>query len=127
MNESRCCLNENWVLAVLLMLGFGAGVFGGVNWSDYVYPEVPQHEPGEREEIFNLRVEEYRLKVEEVGKSALIPYPIAVTVCFTGFFSAGVFLFALMIRSQDGNCKFTNSKAGRSETSPGTSSESGTI
>jgi hypothetical protein len=95
--ELKSYLNEKWVLTALMLIGFGAGVFGAVNWSDYVYPTIPPS-LGEPQQAYDLRLAAYNRKLDEVGKSALVPFPVAVTLCLTGFFSAAVFLFVLLLR-----------------------------
>ena len=103
MGEVKRCLSEGWVLASLFLGCFAAGVFGAVNWSDYVYPEVPDRGRDdhrgvtEPQETFDLRVAEYNRKLDEVGKSAVITFPTAVTVCLTGFLGVAVSLFALIV------------------------------
>ena len=110
MTDLKRFLNEGWVLATLLLVCFGGGVFGAVNWNDYVDPSVPERGSDpyrgitEPQETYDLRVAEYHRKVEEVGKSALIPFPLAVTLCLTSFFGVAVFLFALLIRARRGKC-----------------------
>jgi hypothetical protein len=98
--ELKSYLSETWVLLALLVVCFGTGVFGAVNWNDYVYPNVPQKNVVERDEAYDLRVAAYNRKLDEVGKSALVPFPVAVTLCLTGFFGAAVLLFVLIDRHQ---------------------------
>jgi hypothetical protein len=104
MTELKKCLNEGWVLTALLLICFAAGVFGAVNWDDYSYPSVPNHEPGESEETFHLRIAQYHEKVDQVGKSAIIPFPVAATICLTGFFGVAILLFVLISRLQKVEC-----------------------
>jgi hypothetical protein len=102
--ELKKCLNEGWVLTALLLICFAAGVFGAVNWADYTYPSIPSHVPGERDESFLLRIAEYHEKTDQVGKSAIIPFPVAATLCLTGFFGVAILLFVLITRLQKVEC-----------------------
>jgi hypothetical protein len=108
MAELKKFLNEGWVLATLLLVCFGAGVFGAVNWNDFVYPDVPEREVDpyrgiiDPQETYDLRVAEYQRKVDEVGKLAIIPFPLAATLCLTGFFGVAVVLFVLITRAHRG-------------------------
>ena len=113
--ELKSYLGETWVLIALLLVCFGVGVFGAVNWIDYTYPTVPQKNVVERDEAYDLRVAAYNRKLDEVGKSALVLFPIAVTLCLTGGFGAAIFLFVLVGRYEQNEGRAGhNVKAGTS-------------
>lgn len=97
LDDVKTYLKEDIVIGVLIFLFLFAGVFGAVNWHDYVVPQVPSRAFLERDNSYQARLSAYEMKVERVGKEAVIPHMWAVPLCVVGFAGA-VFFATILVR-----------------------------
>lgn len=92
-------VRENLVdLAIVgvLLVGVFVGIFGAANWNDYVTPRIPSPSSGTAEQ-YEREKATYQERLEQTGKSAVIPWVYAMPLTFTGA-ALAVVAFAILAK-----------------------------
>ncbi len=81
------------ILACIFVMGFSI-----VNWADHVPPIAPYPIAGENQDQYTLRMVAHQRKMDEVGKTAVIPLMVAVPLTFVAVGGIVFFIVVLIIR-----------------------------
>lgn len=81
-----------------LLVGLFVGVFGAVNWNNYVAPKPPVVTPRDTQQQVDAKFDTYARESESVGREAVVPFVWAVPITIFGFGLAVCSVAALLKR-----------------------------